>query len=119
ALRTEPRLMQVLIRRLLCVFMGGILANVPEAALTAEPTKPDQALEARIQAVIPDVERYISSGMKAFDVPGLGIGIIANDKLVYGKGFGVPVTQAAAQSGRRQCSRSAQPPKVFSLRLSL
>jgi CubicO group peptidase (beta-lactamase class C family) len=87
--RTEPRQMQVLIGRLLCVFMGGILANVPEAALAAEPTKPDQALEARIQAVIPDVERYISSGMKTFDVPGLGIGIIANDKLVYGKGFGV------------------------------
>src|SRR4029450_9668582 len=63
--------------------------NAPEAGLAAEPPKPDQALEARIQAVIPDVERYISSGMKAFDVPGLGIGIIANDKLVYGKGFGV------------------------------
>jgi CubicO group peptidase (beta-lactamase class C family) len=27
--------------------------------------------------------------MKAMDVPGLAIGIIANDKLVYGKGFGV------------------------------
>jgi CubicO group peptidase (beta-lactamase class C family) len=80
--------MQVLIRRLLCVLLGGLLANVPGAAFAAELTKPDQALEARIQAVIPDVERYISSGMKALDVPGLGIGIIANDKLVYGKGFG-------------------------------
>jgi CubicO group peptidase (beta-lactamase class C family) len=87
--RTKPSLMQVLIGRLLCVFMGGILANVQQAAFAAEPAKPNQALEARIQAVIPDVERYISSGMKAFDVPGLGIGIIANDKLVYGKGFGV------------------------------
>ena len=86
--RTEARLMQVLMRRLLFVFMGGVLASVPEAALSVEPTKPDHALEARIQAVIPDVERYISSGMKALDVPGLGIGIIANDKLVYGKGFG-------------------------------
>jgi CubicO group peptidase (beta-lactamase class C family) len=27
--------------------------------------------------------------MKAFDVPGLAIGIVANDKLVYAKGFGV------------------------------
>jgi CubicO group peptidase (beta-lactamase class C family) len=87
--RTKPSLMQVLIGRLLCVFMGGILANVPQAAFAAEPVKPNQALKARIQAVIPDVERYISSGMKALDVPGLGIGIIANDKLVYSKGFGV------------------------------
>jgi len=87
--QTGPRLIPVLIRRLLCVFLSGILATVPQSAFTAEPNKPNQALEARIQAVIPDVERYISSGMKALDVPGLGIGIIANDKLVYGKGFGV------------------------------
>ena len=84
-----PRLILVLMCRLLCVFLSGILATVPQVAFAAEPTKPNQALEARIQAVIPDVERYISSGMKALDVPGLGIGIIANDKLVYGKGFGV------------------------------
>jgi CubicO group peptidase (beta-lactamase class C family) len=27
--------------------------------------------------------------MKAFDVPGLAMGIVAGDKLVYAKGFGV------------------------------
>ena len=27
--------------------------------------------------------------MKAFDVPGLAIGIVAGDKLIYAKGFGV------------------------------
>jgi CubicO group peptidase (beta-lactamase class C family) len=55
----------------------------------ADPPTPDQALETRIQGLIPDLERYIASGMKAFDVPGLAIGIVANGKLVYGKGFGV------------------------------
>jgi CubicO group peptidase (beta-lactamase class C family) len=58
-------------------------------ASAADTKSTDQAVETRIQALIPDVERYITSGMKAFDVPGLAIGIIANDKLVYGKGFGV------------------------------
>src|SRR5581483_10488699 len=55
----------------------------------ADATAASQAAEKRIQTLIPDIERYIASGMKTFDVPGLAIGIIANDKLVYGKGFGV------------------------------
>jgi CubicO group peptidase (beta-lactamase class C family) len=88
-LGTKPRVTQVFIKILLYLLIAGVSLNAPEAGLAAEPPKPDQALEARIQAVIPDVERYISSGMKAFDVPGLAIGIIANDKLIYGKGFGV------------------------------
>jgi len=58
-------------------------------ASAADTKGADQAVGARIQSVIPDLERYITSGMKAFDVPGMAIGIIANDKLVYGKGFGV------------------------------
>src|SRR5262249_5585694 len=59
------------------------------AASAADAKSTDQAVETSIQSLIPDVERYIRSGMKAFDVPGLAIGIIANDKLIYGKGFGV------------------------------
>ena len=85
----RPHAAQVVTRILLYLLIGGVLSNVPEAGLAAEAIKPNQVPETRIQALIPDVERYITSGMKAFDVPGLAIGIIANDKLVYGKGFGV------------------------------
>jgi len=46
-------------------------------------------MEEHVRALIPDLEAYIASGMKAFDVPGLAIGIVAGDKLVYAKGFGV------------------------------
>jgi CubicO group peptidase (beta-lactamase class C family) len=35
------------------------------------------------------LESYVAEGMTAFDCPGLAIGIVAGDKLVYGKGFGV------------------------------
>ena len=56
---------------------------------TAQAAEPDPVVEARIQAAIPEIETYIADGMKAFDVPGLAIGIVANDKLVYAKGFGV------------------------------
>jgi CubicO group peptidase (beta-lactamase class C family) len=39
--------------------------------------------------VRPEAEAYIVAGIKAFDSPGLAIGIVADDRLVYSKGFGV------------------------------
>jgi hypothetical protein len=39
-------------------------------------------MENRVQARIPEIEAYIASGMKGFDVPGVAIGIVAGDKLV-------------------------------------
>lgn len=84
---TKPGAVRVVTRTFLSLLIGGILS--PQSAVAKEPIKPDQTLEARIQNLVPDLEPYISSGMKAFDVPGLAIGIIANDRLLYGKGFGV------------------------------
>jgi CubicO group peptidase (beta-lactamase class C family) len=46
-------------------------------------------MEARVRALVPRLEAYIQTGMKAFDVPGLAIGIVTGDRLVYAKGFGV------------------------------
>ena len=83
---TKPCVARVIAKIFVCLLIVGAWH---EAGLAADPNTPDQALETRIQGLIPDIERYITSGMKSFDVPGLAIGIVANDKLVYGKGFGV------------------------------
>ncbi len=40
-------------------------------------------------ALVPPLESYIAEGMKTYDAPGVSIGIVADDKLVYSKGFGV------------------------------
>jgi CubicO group peptidase (beta-lactamase class C family) len=56
-------------------------------AAAATPTPPP--MEGRVRALLPDLEAYLASGMQAFDVPGLAIGIVAGDTLVYAKGFGV------------------------------
>ena len=57
-------------------------AALPHTALATE------SVQSRIEALIPELEAYIASGMKDFDLPGLAIGIVADDKLVYAKGFG-------------------------------
>src|SRR5208283_5177756 len=67
--------------------MAGV--TLPKPARAAEPSTTDAAMADRIQALIPDLDAYATRGMKAFDVPGLAIGIVAGDKFVYAKGFGV------------------------------
>src|SRR5262249_29046402 len=49
----------------------------------------EASLEQRVQALVPSLEDYIAANMKGFDVPGLAIGIVTGDKLIYAKGFGV------------------------------
>lgn len=86
-LRACRRVRGVFLPFLMIAALAGFnLANVAQAA---EPSKTDAAMEDRVQVPIPELEAYIASGMKGFDVPGLAIGIVAGDKLVYAKGFGV------------------------------
>ncbi|QRM30367.1 serine hydrolase [Microvirga sp. VF16] len=77
-----------IMRPLLLAVALAILAS-QDVAKAAEPSESGPALGTRIQALIPEIETYAEGGMKAFDLPGLALGIVANDRLVYGKGFGV------------------------------
>lgn len=74
--------------RLLSVALALALLAGPSVAAAAAPES-DHDLEARVQKLAPAIEQYIESGMRDFDVPGLSIGIVVGDKLVYSKGFGV------------------------------
>lgn len=48
-----------------------------------------QTMPEKVEKLVPELEAYIAGGMKDFDNPGLAIGIVTGDKLVYAKGFGV------------------------------
>jgi CubicO group peptidase (beta-lactamase class C family) len=48
-----------------------------------------QPTQASIEALLPEFEKQVAEGMKAFSVPGVAVGIVHDDKLIYGKGFGV------------------------------
>jgi CubicO group peptidase (beta-lactamase class C family) len=65
------------------------IVTSPGGSQAAAATHPPPPMEERVRALIPDLEAYLASGMQAFDVPGLAIGIVAGDQLVYAKGFGV------------------------------
>ena len=76
---------------MLALLMPAVLsgAGLPDVARAQEASKSAASMDARIQALIPELETYIAGGMKAFDVPGLAVGIVSGDRLVYAKGFGV------------------------------
>jgi CubicO group peptidase (beta-lactamase class C family) len=63
--------------------------SLPHAARAEEQPTREPAIEQRLQALIPALESHIAAGMKALDSPGLAIGIVADDRLIYAKGFGV------------------------------
>lgn len=64
---------------------GAILA----AALIALPAQAQQPAQGAIEALLPEFEKQVAAGMKEFSVPGVAIGIVFDDKLIYSKGFGV------------------------------
>jgi CubicO group peptidase (beta-lactamase class C family) len=75
---------------LVCCLVAAALLSLSVSAATraAEASKSDAAMAARIQSLLPALEPYIAAGMKAFDVPGLAVGIVSGNRLVYAKGFG-------------------------------
>ena len=71
------------------------------------------AIEATVETVTPEAEAYIASGMTMFDLPGLAIGIVANDRLVYSKGFGVRSKGGGAPVDTRTIFQIGSTTKAF------
>ena len=68
--------------------VGALSEATPAAADACEEEQPNLRAE-RVQALVPELEAYISAGMQAFDLTGAAVGIVTGDKLVYAKGFGL------------------------------
>lgn len=65
---------------LLCIL--AMFAHVSFAAV--KPVQPQD-----VERLVPEIEAYVAKAMKAWKAPGVAVGIVAGDKLVYAKGFGV------------------------------
>jgi CubicO group peptidase (beta-lactamase class C family) len=66
-----------------------VLPVALQGAAAAGAAPPEASIEQQVQTLVPSLEDYVVANMKSFDVPGLAIGIVAGDKLIYAKGFGV------------------------------
>jgi len=66
----------------------GLALVVVSAISLHGAARADDAMAQRVAEIAPALEAYIEKGMSAFDLPGLAIGIVTDDRLVYGRGFG-------------------------------
>jgi CubicO group peptidase (beta-lactamase class C family) len=100
---------------LLSLLIAAVLTSVslPGGARAAELSESGPSLEARIETLIPEIETYTAGGMKAFNAPGLALGIVANDRLVYGKGFGVRSKAGGAPVDTRTVFQIGSTTKAF------
>ena len=67
---------------------GSLIAAALVTLAAVHPSKADITGE-KLQALLPGLEKQAALGMKEFSVPGMAIGIVFDDQLVYSKGFGV------------------------------
>jgi CubicO group peptidase (beta-lactamase class C family) len=87
--------------------------NFSHIARAAEPSDTKASTADRVQELIPDIEAYITSGMKGLDMPGLAVGIVVNDKLIYAKGFGVRSKASGAPVDTRTIFQIGSNAKAF------
>jgi CubicO group peptidase (beta-lactamase class C family) len=101
----------------LLTFCGAAVCLGAQAQNVSAADAPlrDASVEQRVEALVPSLEDYIATNMKRFDVPGLAIGIVAGDRLIYAKGFGVR-GKGGRRSTRRLFSRSGRQPRPSSSR---
>jgi CubicO group peptidase (beta-lactamase class C family) len=96
------------------LLVGVVLSiSIPAPSPAAEPVKTDPAMTAWVQALIPDLEAYIQSGMTAFGTPGLAIGIVTGDRLIYARGFGVRSKTGAVPVDPRTVFQIGSTTKAF------
>jgi CubicO group peptidase (beta-lactamase class C family) len=99
--------------KVLAILLGTAALTAPLAtiSLAAEPAPPP--MEDRIQSLIPEFEAYIQKGMKSFDAPGVAVGIVTGDKLIYAKGFGVRSKNGGAHVDAKTLFQIGSTTKAF------
>lgn len=77
-------------------FAAGLAFGLGLAHGAAPAAAPEPLRQQQVEAALPQIEDYIQKTMKLWKVPGIAVGIVAEDKLVFTKGYGVREVGASA-----------------------
>src|SRR5690348_47204 len=82
--------------------LGGVVLLATTARAQPGPAGP--VADASVRARLGDFDAYVAKVLRDWDVPGLGVGIVVRDRLVFAKGYGyrdygrkLPYTPTTAQ----------------------
>lgn len=75
--------------------------------------QPPAGPAALVAPLVPKVEAEVARGMKLFDIPGVAVGIVSADGLVYAKGFGTRAKDGKAPVDTRTVFQIGSTTKSF------
>ncbi len=75
---------------------ASIASSPGEAATPPAISSGSASTKARVQAIIPALEDYVSKGMARWQIPGAAVGVVVDDDVVYARGFGLRDLSASA-----------------------
>jgi CubicO group peptidase (beta-lactamase class C family) len=88
------------LRAFLCAALIGFILLAVGPGLSAQD--PDKEMAKKLQGF----DAYMAKILKDWNAPGIGVGIVAGDKLVFAKGYGYRITERNSPTPRRPSTRS-------------
>lgn len=76
-------------KSLVFIFTVVIFLCFANALIASENTSFTPPDEAKLEQIIQQIDKYAAKGLNDWEVPGMAVGIVSGDKLIYSKGFGV------------------------------
>jgi len=64
-----------------------------------------RAQEADVTKKLEGFDAYMQQTLKDWNTPGVGVGIVVGDKLVFAKGYAIGIMRRSSRSQRKRCSR--------------
>ena len=87
--RLPERLSYLAVRFLLFLTLLAFLASGGLFSAQARAEQSQKPTPQQLQKILADFEKYAEQAQKDWQVPGLAIAIVADDKIIFAKGFGV------------------------------
>ena len=79
----------IVVMAVIIVVIIGVIRFTYTGSTTSQFKGPVSAANPLPDALIADLEKYVVSLMKQFDVPGVSMVLVKGDRIVYGRGYGV------------------------------
>ena len=110
---------RLLVTRLLpgIVLFIMLIMNLGDALPPAGAAEVKKPTPAQLQKILSDFDRYAEAAREAWQVPGMAIAVVVDDKVVFAKGYGVKKVGAADKVDEHTIFQIGSTTKAFTAAL--
>ncbi len=95
-----------------------LIMNLGEALPPAGAAEVKKPTPAQLQKILSDFDRYAEAAREYWQVPGMAIAVVVDDKVVFAKGYGVTKVGAADKVDERTIFQIGSTTKAFTAALT-